>query len=115
MDDAGQLALGNVCEMGCEPSGTAPNAQYGYGAVEGRHRGMAHAVFVDGHVAAMTPEDFGYVVRPDGSFAYADLAELFTDANGNGLPDKNEWKATNRWFSGTGTNRVLPKAHPGYR
>lgn len=114
-DSGGNLVLGNVCEMSCEPGGSAPNAQYGYGAVEGRHKGSAHAVFADGHVSSMTPEEFGYVVRPDGSFAYANLAELFTDANGNGKPEKNEWIATNRWFSGTGTNRMLPKAHPGYR
>ncbi|MEX2118909.1 MAG: DUF1559 domain-containing protein [Pirellulales bacterium] len=116
-DAAGDLFLGNVCEMNCEPPplAAAPNARFGYGAVDGRHRGLAVAVFADGHVAAMTPEDFGYVIRPDGSFAYHDLSELFTDANGNGIPEKNEWKASNRWFSGTGANHLLPKAHPGYR
>ena len=112
---AGNLSLGNVCEMSCEPGGSAPNAQHGFSAVDGRHRGSANAVFADGHVGSMSPEEFGYVVRPDGSLAYDDLSELFTDANGNGVPEKNEWKATNRWFSGTGTNRLLPKAHPGYR
>ena len=68
-DASGNLVLGNVCEMSCEPGGSAPNAQFGYGAVEGRHKGSAHAVFADGHVSSMTPEEFGYVVRPDGSFA----------------------------------------------
>ena len=112
---SGTLVLGNVGEMSCEAGGSATNAQFGFNAVDGRHRGFANAVFADGHVAGMTPEDFGYVVRSDGSFAYNDLSELCTDANGNGLPEKNEWKATNHWFSGTGTNRLLPKAHPGYR
>ncbi|MEX2173060.1 MAG: DUF1559 domain-containing protein, partial [Pirellulaceae bacterium] len=111
----GTPALGNVGELSCEAGGSAPNAQYGFNAVEGRHRGLANAVFADGHVAGMTPEDFGYVVRPDGSFAYDNLGELFTDLNGNGIAEKNEWKATNRWFSGSGSNRLLPKAHPGYR
>ena len=111
----GQLDLGNVGEMSCESGGSAPNAQFGFNAVDGRHNGFAHAVFADGHVAGMTPEDFGYVVRADGSFAYDDLSELYTDANGNGVPEKDEWHARNDWFSGTGTNRLLPVAHPGYR
>lgn len=114
-DSSGQPVLGNVGEMSCEPGGTAPNAGHGFNAVDGRHRGHANAVFADGHVAGMTPEEFGYVVRPDGSFAYSDISELFTDENGNGQPDKNEWHASNRWFSGTGTNRLLPKPHPLYR
>jgi hypothetical protein len=63
----------------------------------------------------MSPEEFGYVVRADGSFAYSTLSELYTDTNGNGRPEKNEWHATNMWFSGTGSNRLLPKAHPDYR
>lgn len=115
LDQDGQPVLGNVGEMSCEPGGSAPNAGFGFNAVEARHRGMANAVFADGHVSSMTPEDFGYVVREDGSYAYSDLDDLYTDANGNGAPDKNEWHATNKWFSGTGTNRLLPKPHPDYR
>lgn len=111
----GEPALGNVGEMSCESGGSAPNAQFGFNAVDARHGDLANAVFADGHVGSMTTEEFGYVVRPDGSFAYNNLDELFTDANGNGVAEKNEWIATNRWFSGTGGNRLLPKAHPGYR
>jgi prepilin-type N-terminal cleavage/methylation domain-containing protein/prepilin-type processing-associated H-X9-DG protein len=111
----GKPSLGNVGEMSCEAGGSAPNAQYGFNAVEARHRGLANAVFADGHVASMTPEEFGYVVRSDGSFDYNNLSDLFADSNGNGIPEKNEWKATNRWFSGSGSNRLLPKPHPGYR
>jgi prepilin-type N-terminal cleavage/methylation domain-containing protein/prepilin-type processing-associated H-X9-DG protein len=115
-DATGSLFLGNVGEMSCEPGGTAPNARFGFNAVEGRHQGQAHALFLDGHVSAMTPEELGYAVRPDGSFAYADLDELFEDLNANGVPDqRNEWKATNRYFSGTGSHQLLPTAHPGFR
>ena len=111
----GELALGNVGEMSCEQGGSAPNAGFGFNAVEPRHHENANAVFADGHVESMTPAEFGYVVRPDGSFAYNNLADLYTDANGNGRPDKNEWHATNRLFSSTATNRLLPTAHPDYR
>jgi prepilin-type N-terminal cleavage/methylation domain-containing protein/prepilin-type processing-associated H-X9-DG protein len=115
-DNSGDLFLGNVGEMSCEPGGAAPNAAHGFNAVEARHQGLAHVVFADGHVAAMTPEQLGYVVRADGSFAYGALPELFVDANGNGVPDlRSEWKATNRYFSGTGSHRLLPTAHPGFR
>ena len=111
----GAPVLGNVGEMSCEQGGSAPNAEFGFNGVDPRHRGLANAVFADGHVASMTPEDFGYIVRDDGSFAYNQINELYTDENGNGLPEKNEWHASNRWFSGTGTNRLLPKPHPDYR
>ncbi len=111
----GDLLLGNVGEMSCESGGSAPNAQFGFNAVDGRHRGRANAVFADGHVGGMTPEDFGYVVRKDGSFAYNDLSELFTDTNGNGSAEKDEWHASNSLFSGTGANELLPKPHPDYR
>jgi len=53
--------------------------------VEPRHAGRANVVFLDGHLASMTPEDLGYSVNLDGSF------------NRNGL--------TNKYFSGTGTDR----------
>jgi prepilin-type processing-associated H-X9-DG protein len=115
-DAAGALTLGNVGEMSCETGGSAPNARHGFNAVEARHQGLAHAVFADGHVAALSPEQLGYVVRPDGSYAYADLDELFVDSNGNGVPDlRKEWKATNRYFSGTGGDRLLPTSHAGFR
>ena len=112
---AGEIQLGNVGEMSCELGGSAPNAEFGFNAVDARHRGMANAVFADGHVASMTPEDLGYLVREDGSYAYNSLDELFTDANNNGVPEKNEWHASNKWFTGTGTNGLLPKPHPEYR
>ena len=114
-DASGQTVLGNVGEMSCEPGGSAPNAGFGFNAVDARHGGNANAVFADGHVGSMTAEEFGYVVRADGSFAYSNLSELYTDDNGNGTPEKNEWHATNMWFSGTGSNRLLPKPHPDYR
>ena len=114
-DARGQPVLGNVGEMSCERGGSAPNSGFGFNAVDARHGENANAVFADGHVGSMSPEEFGYVVRADGSFAYSTLSELYTDTNGNGRPEKNEWHATNMWFSGTGSNRLLPKAHPDYR
>lgn len=112
----GQPALGNVGEMSCEPGGSAPKAGHGFNGVDPRHRGCANAVYADGHVDWKTPEDFGYVVRSDGSFAYSDLAEMFTDLNGSGKPDrKDEWIGNNRLFTGTGTHHLLPHPHPGYR
>ncbi len=53
--------------------------------VEPRHSGRANVVFLDGHTASMTPEDLGYSMNLDGSF------------NRNGV--------TNKYFSGTGTDR----------
>jgi prepilin-type processing-associated H-X9-DG protein len=56
--------------------------------VDPRHGARVHVVFLDGHTGAMTPEDLGYSVNLDGSF------------NRNGI--------TNKWFSGTGTDRNPP-------
>ena len=53
--------------------------------VEPRHNGRVNVVFVDGHVASMTPEDLGYSVNMDGSF------------NRNGI--------TNKFFSGKAVDR----------
>ena len=98
--------LGKVSEQGgCQN----PPTSYGYSGVDPRHRGRANAVFADGHVGAMTPEELGYKVRSDGSFAFNDLNDLFQDKNGNNAPDrKDEWTATNEWFSGTGAHKLLP-------
>ena len=60
--------------------------------VEPRHRGLVHVVFLDGHIAAMSPEDLGYSVNLDGSF----------NRNGD----------TNKWFSGVGTDRNPPPCDP---
>ena len=98
------LSLGAVSS-----GGDCPFPEHGFTAVDGRHQGRAQAVFADGHVGAMTPEEFGYVVREDGSFAYDDINELFEDLNGNGLPDrKDEWLGSNELFSGVGIHKLLP-------
>lgn len=111
----GLFRLGNVGEMSCEPGGSAPHARAGYIGVDPRHHERANAVFVDGHVEGQRPRDLGYVVRGDGSFAYNALGELFTDLNGNGIPDrKDEWVATNELFTGAGIHKPLPP-QPGYR
>jgi len=55
-----------------------------------RHHRKANAVFCDGHVELMAPQDMGYVVRPDESMAAIDP------------------KATNRLFSGTGRDDDPP-------
>lgn len=114
-DENGLFALGNVGEMSCEPGGSAPQARHGYGAVDARHRGRANVAFLDGHVEGRTPQELGYVVREDGSFAYDDLTELFEDLNGNRVPDrKDEWVGTNQWFSGSGVHKgIVPQG--GYR
>lgn len=108
-DPATLPVLGKISEGDChDPLGTPP--QFGFTGVDGRHvGGKANAVCVDGHVVSMTPEDFGYVVREDGSYAYHDINELFVDDNGNGIPDlKNEWLGRSDWFTGVGIHRLLP-------
>ena len=103
--DASQaFVMGHVSSGGCE------NATGGFSGVDARHsNGRANIVFADGHTGSMTPEELGYVVRLDGSYAYRNLAELFQDLNGNGIPDrKDEWIGTNKWFSGAGIHKLLP-------
>ena len=55
-----------------------------------RHNGTANTAWLDGHVAPKTAEELGYIVEPDGRFAYADD------------------RATNRHFSGRGTDAAPP-------
>ncbi|MEO1535886.1 MAG: prepilin-type N-terminal cleavage/methylation domain-containing protein [Planctomycetota bacterium] len=55
-----------------------------------RHNGNANTAWLDGHVAPKTAEELGYIVEPDGRFAYADD------------------RATNRHFSGRGTDADPP-------
>jgi prepilin-type processing-associated H-X9-DG protein len=57
-----------------------------------RHNNRVNVAFCDGHVETMTPQDMGYAVRADGAIA----------ADGAG--------ATNRLFSGNGTDKDPPPA-----
>ncbi len=77
------------------------NAQYGPSQctpsarmcpAEPRHAGRVNVVFLDGHTASMTPEDLGYAVNLDGSFL----------RNGT----------TNKYFSGTASDRNPPPCDP---
>lgn len=63
-------------------------------APDPRHRRRANVAFVDGHVEAMTLEELGYVVLPDGSVTAAGAG------------------AHNRLFSGDGTDRDPPSVYP---
>ncbi len=56
-----------------------------------RHSGAANVSFCDGHVESMTLDEMGYVENPDGSVAALDP------------------RATNRHFSGDGTDRDPPR------
>ncbi len=60
--------------------------------VEPRHNGRVNVVFLDGHTGSLTPEALGYSVNLNGAF------------NRNGL--------TNKWFSGTTTDRNPPPCDP---
>jgi prepilin-type N-terminal cleavage/methylation domain-containing protein/prepilin-type processing-associated H-X9-DG protein len=104
VNDQGLLQLGGVSTGDCDP---------GYAGVDPRHDGECNVVFVDGHVESRTPESLGYVVRPDGSYAFKDLRELLKESapstNDPNQVQKHHLKATNEWFSGTGTHRWLPK------
>lgn len=104
VNDQGQLQLGGVSEGDCSP---------GFSAVDPRHLGHANVVFVDGHVDSMAPEALGYVVRPDGSFAFDDLNELLKPGDWSASDPasirRHHLRATNEWFSGTGTHNWLPK------
>ena len=105
VNDNGLLELGAVSSGDCNP---------GYSGVDPRHvGGTANIVFVDGHVASMTPEALGYVVREDGSYAFQNIRELLTpDAPTTFDPRairRNHLRATNEWFSGVGVHRWVPK------
>jgi prepilin-type N-terminal cleavage/methylation domain-containing protein/prepilin-type processing-associated H-X9-DG protein len=105
LDSSGQWEFGVVADGGCE----IPSAgSHGYSPVDPRHQGNANAVFADGHVSSKTPEEFGYAVRADGSFAYDDLNELYEDLDNDGVIDRNEWIASNALFSGSGKHKPLP-------
>jgi len=60
-------------------------------APDERHGGKANVAWMDGHVAAHTAEDLGYIENDDGSFAYGPS------------------EATNRHFSGTGRDSDPPR------
>lgn len=60
--------------------------------VDARHRGRVNVIFLDNHIASMTPEELGYSVNLDGSF------------NRNGV--------TNKYFSGIGTDINPPPLDP---
>jgi prepilin-type N-terminal cleavage/methylation domain-containing protein/prepilin-type processing-associated H-X9-DG protein len=62
-------------------------------AVEPRHQKRVNAMFLDGHAATFTYEGLGYRLNGDGSFSDA------------GSPQD---PATNRLFSGDGTDRAPP-------
>ena len=62
-------------------------------AIEPRHSNRANAMFLDGHAGTSTAEALGYRLNGDGSYS---------DAGDAGNP------ATNRFFSGDGTDREPP-------
>ena len=55
-----------------------------------RHQNKSNVVFCDGHVELLSPQELGYIVRPDGSMAAIDPL------------------ASNRLFSGSGRNDDPP-------
>jgi prepilin-type processing-associated H-X9-DG protein/prepilin-type N-terminal cleavage/methylation domain-containing protein len=61
-----------------------------------RHNKKVNVAYADGHVDAVTPEDMGYVVNPDGSMP------LSGTVNGH--------TAHNRYFSGSGRDDDPPAA-----
>lgn len=69
---------------------TVPNARTG---PDDRHARKVNASFIDGHAKAMTLYDLGYRLAPDGS-----MTVLATGDD----------PATNRFFSGTGTDKSPP-------
>jgi prepilin-type processing-associated H-X9-DG protein/prepilin-type N-terminal cleavage/methylation domain-containing protein len=71
----------------CDDNNRSPEHR---SAVDPRHRDKSNVLFCDGHVALMTPDELGYVVNPDGSYAAFDP------------------NATNRLFSGIGEDRDVP-------
>lgn len=71
----------------CDDNSRAPEHR---SAPDPRHSGKANIAFCDGHVEAMTLQELGYVVNPDGSVA-ADAAD-----------------AHNRLFSGNGEDKDNP-------
>lgn len=62
-------------------------------AVEPRHQNRMNAMFLDGHAARFTPEALGYRLNADGSYSDTGSAQD---------------PATNRLFSGDGTDRAPP-------
>jgi prepilin-type processing-associated H-X9-DG protein/prepilin-type N-terminal cleavage/methylation domain-containing protein len=70
-----------------DPQRRAPENRSG---PDPRHQRKTNAVFCDGHVELLAPQDMGYVVRSDGSMTALDP------------------KATNRLFSGSGRDDDPP-------
>ena len=71
-----------------DPQNRAPENRSG---PDPRHNKKANVVFCDSHVELMSPQDMGYIVRPDGSMT------------------ANDPKASNRLFSGSGRDDDPPK------
>lgn len=100
-----QLRGSNVDGVGnhaytLDPPRLLPTSDRGTGAsgsprtaVEPRHQNRVNAVFLDGHAGVFTIEALGYSMNADG--AYSDTGT-------------QENPATNRLFSGDGTNRAPP-------
>ncbi len=62
-------------------------------APDERHGGKANVAWMDGHVKALASEDLGYTKEADGSYLYESIG------------------ATNKFFSGTGTDRDPPSVN----
>lgn len=62
-------------------------------APDARHGKKANVAWMDGHVQATSPEDLGYVIEGDGSFAYGSM------------------EATNKHFSGSGRDSDPPSVN----
>ena len=53
-----------------------------------RHSARVNVAYCDGHVAAETPEDIGYVVKPSGAFATDAAKSVNNKFSGSGRDDK---------------------------
>lgn len=67
-----------------DPQRRAPENRSG---PDPRHNGKFNAVFCDGHVALVRPQDLGYVVNPDQSMAALDPGAHNTFFSGTGRDD----------------------------